>query len=222
MIKQKHYMNRLKIKYQSYSTTNSTSTTQSFISEVYNLTKSVSEALKNAQNTIDFVRQQRTTTSGDSAAASLATWSATINSDSTNLLSSINTIKSSTQSVLQKKVDLLSVQDGADELDIASQLLTLKQKEYDYQNYFIRAPFDGLLAKLSVKSTDRVNSGTSIATLVSHQKIATISLNEVDAVNVKVGQKAQITFDAIEGLKIEGTVVSVESSWNCFFRNRVL
>jgi HlyD family secretion protein len=86
----------------------------------------------------------------------------------------------------------------------------LRQKENNYQNYFIKAPFDGLLARLSVKATDSVSSGTVIGTLVSSQKISIITLNEVDVAKVKVGQKAKLKFDAIDGLVMDGTVTTVD------------
>ncbi len=88
--------------------------------------------------------------------------------------------------------------------------MSLQQQEYTYDDYFIRAPFDGILARLSVKATDSVSSGTIIGTLVSSQKISTITLNEVDVGKVHVGQKVKITFDAIDGLTVDGTVMTVD------------
>jgi hypothetical protein len=47
--------------------------------------------------------------------------------------------------------------------------------------------------------------------LVTQQKLAELSLNEVDVAKVKVGQKATLTFDAIEDLSLTGVVAEVES-----------
>lgn len=41
--------------------------------------------------------------------------------------------------------------------------------------------------------------------------MATISLNEVDIASIKIGQKTALTFDAIDGLSISGTVVEMDS-----------
>jgi HlyD family secretion protein len=72
-------------------------------------------------------------------------------------------------------------------------------------------PFDGVLAKVSVKKLDTIGSGTSVATLITTQKVAEISLNEVDVSKVKVGQKATLTFDAIPDLTITGLVAEIDS-----------
>ena len=197
-------------KFQQFSRVNSTSTVESMTSETHDLVKSISEALKNTQNALDFVRKQKNDTSGDSSANSLATWTSSTNSNASNLLSAKNTMISSAQSIKQKTIDLADLKNGADALDVRSQQLSLQQKENEYQDYFIRAPFDGLLAKLSVKPTDSVSASTVIGTLVSAQKLTTITLNEVDVSKVHVGQKAKLTFDAIEGLTIDGTVSTVD------------
>ena len=75
----------------------------------------------------------------------------------------------------------------------------------------MRAPFDGTVAKLNVKRADSVSAGTAVATFITAQQIAEISLNEIDAANVIVGQKARLTFDAVEGLTIEGDVVELDT-----------
>ena len=49
-----------------------------------------------------------------------------------------------------------------------------------------------------------------MATLVTKQKIAEISLNEVDVVKVLAGQKAVLTFDAIPNLTITGEVAEID------------
>jgi HlyD family secretion protein len=49
-----------------------------------------------------------------------------------------------------------------------------------------------------------------VATLITKQKIAQVSLNEVDITKIKSGQKVNITFDAIENLNITGQVLDVD------------
>lgn len=50
-----------------------------------------------------------------------------------------------------------------------------------------------------------------MATLITKQRVAEISLNEVDVAQVKVGQKVTLTFDAIEDLSITGEVLEIDS-----------
>jgi multidrug efflux pump subunit AcrA (membrane-fusion protein) len=58
---------------------------------------------------------------------------------------------------------------------------------------------------------DQGGSAT-LATLVTPQQIAKLSLNEVDAAKVKVGDKATLTFDAIDSLTLTGTVAQIDAA----------
>lgn len=196
--------------YKNFSRTSSPDTIESFTNSVYLLTKDVSDAIKNIQGTLDYVRKQKNDDSGSAEAISVSEWANTINTDLANLLSAKTAITSATENVKKRDADLVKLKTGPDSLDISAQKLNLQQAQNNYDDYFIRAPFDGVLARLSVKSTDTVSSGTTIGTLISSQKIATITLNEVDVEKVKVGQKAELTFDAIQDLKIQGTVITVD------------
>lgn len=87
----------------------------------------------------------------------------------------------------------------------------------NYQNNIITAPFDGVIAQLSAKVGDQVNGNTAaagstnLATLITKQKIATVSLNEVDVAKIKVGDKSILTFDAVDGLDMTGTVAEIDA-----------
>ncbi|NDB60542.1 HlyD family efflux transporter periplasmic adaptor subunit [bacterium] len=200
----------LLLEYKNFSRTSPTNTIESFTNSVYLLTKDVSDAVKNIQSTLDYVRKQKNDGSGSTEATNISSWSSTINTDLANLLLAKTTITSTGENVKKKNADLIKLKTGPDSLDISAQKLNLQQAQNNYDDYFIRAPFDGVLARLSVKSTDTVSNGTVIGTLVSSQKIATITLNEVDVEKVRVGQKAELTFDAIQGLRIAGTVITVD------------
>lgn len=200
----------LLLEYKNFSRTSPASTIESFTNSVYLLTKDVSDAVKNIQGTLDYVRKQKNDGSGSTEATNVSSWTSTINTDLANLLSAKVAIASTGENVKKKNADLVKLKTGPDSLDISAQKLNLQQAQNNYDDYFIRAPFDGVLARLSVKSTDTVSNGTVIGTLVSSQKIATITLNEVDVEKVRVGQKAELTFDAIQDLKISGTVITVD------------
>ena len=202
--------NSLLVQYKSISRTDTSSTIETLVSNTYNLTKDISEAIKDAQNTADYVRTQRNDSAGTTAISTIASWTNTMNADVANLLSAKNTITSSINDVAQNTANLHKLQQGATDLDIAAQQLNLQQAENSYADYFIRAPFDGVLARLSVKSTDTVSGSTVIGTIVSPQQVADITLNEVDAEKVHVGQNVTLTFDAVDGLSINGTVTTVD------------
>ncbi len=115
----------------------------------------------------------------------------------------------------EKKLSLADIEAGADPMDIRSQEISLQQKKdalYDAQtvlaDYTVKAPFDGVIAAVNVKEGDLASG--AIATIITKQSIAEISLNEVDAAKIKIGDKAMISFDAIDGLDISGSVAEID------------
>lgn len=188
--------------YKSVNRNSATTTLITVIEQTQNTVKNISEALKNTQNAITFIKtaQSEYYPAGvASAISNVTTWSNTTNSDLSNIISSRNSIESY-GNTLQTLIT------GADDLDIASARLTLTQKEQNYAEYFIRAPFDGIVGKIPVNVYDEASGGTVIATVVGDNKTSTISLNEVDAAKVVAGQKVTLTFDAIDNLNATGTV----------------
>ena len=122
------------------------------------------------------------------------------------------------EAVREKTQALEDLKNGADPLDIASQELTVRQRQIALNDArdkladaFIRAPFDGVVTEIAVHLGNTVSSGTAIATLLSHQKIAEISLNEVDIVKIQKDQKVTLSFDAIEKLQVTGSVVEIDT-----------
>ncbi|HPH78893.1 MAG TPA: efflux RND transporter periplasmic adaptor subunit, partial [bacterium] len=127
-------------------------------------------------------------------------------------------IESSKRSVAEKEISLTKLKSGNDILDIESQKISLKQKENSLldakeklANYYVYAPFEGILASFNIKKGDTLSSGAIAGTLMTKQKVATIALNEVDAAKVKVGQKVILSFDAIEDLTITGEIAEVDA-----------
>ncbi len=118
----------------------------------------------------------------------------------------------------ERQASLENLKKGPEPLDIRSQEISVRERSnaladarQKLADYTIRAPFDGVVAKVSVKKRDTINSGTAIATLITKQRIAQISLNELDAAKVQVGQKVTLTFDAIENLSISGKVAALDT-----------
>lgn len=123
------------------------------------------------------------------------------------------------------QTSLAKVQQGADSIDIAmsqnsvyarqSSLTQAYNKLSDayetLKNDTFLAPFDGTIGNIQVHPTDPVSPSTILAKLITKKKIATITLNEVDAAKVKVGQKVMLSFDAVTGLSVAGEVSEVDS-----------
>lgn len=224
-------------------------TIESLISGTYETSRLVTEAVKNANHYIDFIKG--VLTEQDLAVPAiisthqslLRSYTTTANSSLSNLSSADRVIKNAKDSVIEtdrslddlnknnpidltasetslveKKASLEKLKQGPDALDIRSQELLIAQKQRalsDAQeklvDYTIRVPFNGVAADVPVKKGDTVSAATIIAMVITKQSIAEISLNEIDAAKVKTGQKATLTFDAVDGLEITGEVADVDS-----------
>jgi multidrug resistance efflux pump len=99
---------------------------------------------------------------------------------------------------------------------LASAKAQVESAQLNFDKTIIKSPIDGQVATLSaelgidVGSNATVSGASSVATIVTKQQVAVIQLNEVDTAKVVVGQKAKLTFDAIPGLTVEGTVTEIE------------
>ena len=122
------------------------------------------------------------------------------------------------EKVNQQQESLDKILAGSDSLDIKAQELNVKSAQnslYDANqtlaDYTVTAPFDCIIAKVNITKGDTISSGTSIATVITKQETAELSLNEVDAAKIKVGQKATMTFDALDTLTITGHVAEIDT-----------
>lgn len=167
--------------------------------------KSLAQALKSEKNVLDFI--------ADYASANSKIMPSLVNSYQTTLRTDIG----KTNGFISTLIDTQNSLKNAP-LDIRSQELTLKQREnalFDAKetlaDYFVRVPFAGIIASFDVKKGDSVSPSTVLGTLITKQKIAEISLNEVDVAKIKVGQKTTLTFDAIPDLTITGQVAEIDA-----------
>lgn len=203
---------------------------EALISQTYDTTRKIAEAVKSANNLIQFYKDKLTERGlkpqslADTYLATLNSQTGKTNSHMGSLLSAKSSIQNAKDSALntqstitERTVSLANLKAGADPLDIKSQELSLAQREsalLDAQeklaDSFVKAPFVGVIASVAVKKGDSVFSGGSLGVLISKQKIAEISLNEVDASQVKAGQKVTLTFDAVDGLEITGQVAEID------------
>jgi HlyD family secretion protein len=206
-------------------------TIETLLSETNDTALLISQAVKSSDNFLGFVKDQLSLHIKNLPSllathqASTASYTGTVNSNLSSLLNSKNSIKnykntitSSESTIKEKTESLASLQAGTDVLDLQSAKLSVQQRQnsvYDAQStfadYFTRAPFDGVIATVDVSKSDDIGSGAAIATIITKQQMAEITLNEVDVAKVKVGQKATMTFDAIEDLTISGKVAEVDT-----------
>jgi HlyD family secretion protein len=122
------------------------------------------------------------------------------------------------KNTLEKAEKQLALNNNPDPLDIESAEMSIKEKEnalYDARltlaDYTIKAPFSGIISVVSVEKGSDVSANASIATIISKELTAEITLNEIDIAKVSVGQKATLTFDAVSDMVVTGTVSEVDT-----------
>ena len=186
--------------------TSATSSLDQLFADTYKTMQMVSDAATKSQTAVAYILANepdydaKSDSTADSTANTLASQAS---SDTSAILSAENSITSATNS-------LDTLVGGPDAYDLQSAQTTVDDAERTYQEYFIRAPYDGIIGRIPVNVYGQAGGSTVIATIVGQQKIASISLNEVDAAKVAVGQNVNITFDAIDGLEATGTVSEVD------------
>ena len=185
---------------------------ESLINQTYETVKKVAEAVKSANNLIQFYQDElskrgfRTQSLADTHLSNLNTYTSKTNNFLLNLLSIKNTILNDKEALVNAGFDI-----SDQEIQVEQAENTLSEAKAKLNDYFVRAPFAGVIAEVNAEKGDSVSSGTTLATLITKQRIAEISLNEVDVAKVKTGQKVNLTFDAIEGLEITGQVAEIDS-----------
>ena len=204
-------------------------TIEALISETYETTKLIAEAVKSANNLIQLYRDETQQTGRTPIAisathlSSLSSYTATTNSNLSSLLNATNSFKTYRDSIVnaertiaENTQSLNDLKAGAEELDIRSAELTVMQREnaladarQQLADSYVRAPFAGTIAALNAKKYETA-SGV-LASLITAKKIAELSLNEVDAAKIEIGQNATLTFDAIEELTLTGEVAEIDT-----------
>jgi len=72
------------------------------------------------------------------------------------------------------------------------------------------APVSGVLLDMNILKGQNANSGVTIARIQDHINLQTvINIDELDIAKIKVGQKVEITLEALEGKVYKGTVEKI-------------
>lgn len=86
----------------------------------------------------------------------------------------------------------------------------LEEAKEKRENLIILAPCDGTVASLEVSEGDEITSGTLIGSILEGEDMnLTIAVDELDVVEVEVGQKVTITVDALGDAQMEGEVYKI-------------
>ena len=122
-------------------------------------------------------------------------------------------IEEAENAIKKAEAVLSELRAGTDPIDIELQEVAVARAQSElYElvqgrpSYSILAPESGLIAELNTGGSGE----DGIATIISKEKEAEIIVNQVDIHQIKKGQKAILTLDAIESLEIEGSVKDID------------
>jgi multidrug efflux pump subunit AcrA (membrane-fusion protein) len=196
----------------------------------YAASKTVGDAIKSVKDLLDYVVNSYPTGQGLASLPAITTtdqtsfgsYTTTVTSDISNILNTINTIAKDKQAMInaqtaltQANQSLTDLTNGPDPLDVKSQGISIENAQIALQTAqqnlaydSIRAPIDGVVA--SVPSVVGQNVPSPAVSIVSNGQLAQITLNEVDAAKVNLGDKATLSFDAMSGLSLAGTVTEID------------
>ena len=86
--------------------------------------------------------------------------------------------------------------------------------ESNLSNYVLTAPFDGVVAEVTIEIGDQVGPESRAVSVADSSSwlIETTDITELEVVNVAVGQKVTFTADALSDVTMNGTVTEVSQS----------
>ncbi len=116
--------------------------------------------------------------------------------------------------LLRTKEELSELLRGADPKDIEMKRIEVElassdveEIEEELEGSVIRAPFDGVISEIYIEEGTWVKEGMKAIVIADPESFEVeVMADEIDAVNLKEGQEAKITFDTIEGLELSGYV----------------
>jgi len=115
----------------------------------------------------------------------VATYVSNIDSLLATLLTNQKTIKNFKDNQNNSPYSLRSAQ-----ILVEQQQTALVQAKDKLKDYYLYAPFSGELSQIEVSVGDDISAGTTIGVLVTDEKIAEITLNEIDLAKVQLGDTA--------------------------------
>ncbi len=213
--------------YQDTPRTADTSTLDALLTQTIAMETSVTETLQKELNFYGAVSDLATTynitlpSKFSTVQGATQTNLTSANQDLQTLLSDKKTLDSGKQTIANDqntlKLDQVGNPSGGNPISLQVSKNNLEKEEQDVANqktdlakYTIVAPYAGTVSAVNAEPGDSAGSA-AVATIITDKQIATLSLNEVDVAKVALGDKATLTFDAVDGLTLTGTVAEIDS-----------
>jgi len=92
---------------------------------------------------------------------------------------------------------------------LTSAAIGVDRAKYNMEQATLVSPIDGVVSMLNYKTGDIIlsDSAKSMATIINNETLfIEVNIEEADISKLKIGQKATATFEAVEGLKLNGEI----------------
>lgn len=95
------------------------------------------------------------------------------------------------------------------QVDSAQAALDRTRLQLEYAE--LRAPFSGTVGDIFIRANQYINAGVPALTLadLTNLQVETTDLNEIDVADIDEGDTAEVTFDALPGEAVNGTLISI-------------
>jgi HlyD family secretion protein len=217
--------------YHAVNSNSSLTAMDAIFAETYNTAQTVSNAVKAGKDFLNYVIDTYPPASSSTKplpaiastlqtnfsnyTATMASAASGVQSTITGIASDRNNIINTQDSLTQASETLSELLAGPTQTTLLSQQIavqsaqnnvTTAQQNLDYTS--ITAPISGIVS--AIGATIGEAPGSSPVTIVGDGEVAQVTLNEIDAAKVAVGDKATLTFDALSTLSLAGTVVEID------------
>ena len=206
------------------------STLDSYRTSMSSQESSLNSAINSAQSSIQAIANAKLSlsSSGISTSASVSSAKATFESAENSLtqagLDNKKNIESAENDIKSKKNSHESAQASYNQkiakprdIDLVANRLQINQSYDNYQAALkdlsdanIVAKIDGTVAVINQMVGEAASPSTILMSLITPKQLAVVTLNEVDLTKVRIGQKVNLTFNAIENLIITGVVAEID------------
>lgn len=104
------------------------------------------------------------------------------------------------------------IKTSGSESEINEQELNFQIAKKNLEDTTLKAPFSGLITNVSVKPDDYINSGSEVAYIIDDSSYEIeVAVNEIDSLEIEVGQEVIIILDAFPGREFSGRVREIHN-----------
>lgn len=218
------------IDYHAVTSSSSPATMDALFSETLNTAQTVSDAVKAGKDFLDYVINTYPSSSSTKPLPLIAnTLQTNFSTYTTTMSSEVSSVQSTITTITGDKNNIVNTQDSLEQasetlaetiagptqttllsqqisVQTAQENLTTAQENLSYTS--VTAPISGVVS--AINATVGETPGSDAVTIVGDGQVAQVTLNEIDAAKVSLGDPATLTFDALPNLSLAGTVVEID------------